>query len=573
MKKNISSSMMTKKFNNMLLGGTLSIMVVSVMLMSDSLIAGFFIGSDAVAGITLVTPLYSVAAFFSMVISLAVPILYSSKMGMFQKKEADQIFQTGFSIAIVTGVALFVVISFLGEVYLQLNNPSEEILIAAKGYLKYIKFTILLLPLSALLSECIYADGDEVISTISNLVQAIGNVSGSIILCNTMGIEGISLASFIFYIISTLILCIHFLKKNNTLKIGFFFSYDILKTIVRYSVIDAGTYLFIGLLTAILNIFIGTRFGSEALILISVVSLSREFQLTFDGIGEAISPILSIYLGEGCIAGVRKIYNRARVIAIVEGIIVSITAFLVAPLVPQVLHITDAAMGIYAVNALRIISLGSVFVSILYLMSSYDILIDKISLGFITSAFRDVLLSAPLAVILGCLFGIYGVFSGIAAGPALATIMINIYLKRKYTEDPSLLLDKKDYSTSYLYEYWFSEEQIVTMRDRIAEDLQKHNYSKRVINEVMILFEDVSMLIHDKNKGISIEGECAVILLSDRIRMIFRDTGAPFDVTDSDMTVSSLRSYVISNVASQVSLKKQHLSALNFNRNAFEVKT
>ncbi len=56
------------------------------MLMSDSLIAGFFIGSDAVAGITLVTPLYSVAAFFSMVISLAVPILYSSKMGMFQKR-------------------------------------------------------------------------------------------------------------------------------------------------------------------------------------------------------------------------------------------------------------------------------------------------------------------------------------------------------------------------------------------------------------------------------------------------------------------------------------------------------
>ena len=192
---------MTKKFNSMLLGGSLSIMVVSVMLMSDSLIAGIFLGEDAVAGITLVTPLYSVSAFFSTVFAIGVPLLYSTEIGAFRKKEADRVFQTGILMAIIVGSILFLSISAFGNTYLLINYPSKDIYEAAVGYLYYIRFTILLIPLQALMAESVYADGDETVSAIANLAQAIGNVAGSIILVNILGIKGISLASFIFYVI------------------------------------------------------------------------------------------------------------------------------------------------------------------------------------------------------------------------------------------------------------------------------------------------------------------------------------------------------------------------------------
>ena len=71
---------MTKKYYSMLLGGTLTIMVTSIMLMSDSIIAGAVIGPDAVASVTLVTPLYSLAGFFGSVISIGIPVLYSTEM-------------------------------------------------------------------------------------------------------------------------------------------------------------------------------------------------------------------------------------------------------------------------------------------------------------------------------------------------------------------------------------------------------------------------------------------------------------------------------------------------------------
>lgn len=572
MKIETQKSMMTRKFNRMILGGTLSIMVVSVMLMSDSLIAGVLVGSDAVAGITSVLPLYSVAAFFSTIISLAVPILYSSEIGSFHKKEADRIFQTGVFMAVVTGVVLFLLVSLFGEKFLQINRPSEEMFASAKQYLEFIRFTILLLPLSAILAECVYADGDETISTIANLVQAVGNVAGSIILCRIMGVRGISLSSFIFYLVSILILSLHFFKKSNTLKLGFAFSFDILKKTVGYSVIDASTYLSMGVMVEGLNILVGRGFGADALILVSVFSLSGNLYLVFDGIGEAITPIISIYLSEGCNAGVRKVYDRARVTAVTEGVIVMIITCLVAPLVPEVLQIRDAVMSRYAVDGLRIISTGAVFVALLYFMSSYDILVDRIPLGLFTCLLRDLLFPLPLAYILSRFLGLRGMFAGIALGSLCAFILISFYQRKKYTGDTPLLLgDKKDLP-SYLYEYGICKDQIMKTRDEIAKDLLTRGYSKKVVNRAILLFEEVNMLVYDKNSDESIEGECAVILFDDRIRMVFRDSGDLFDITDSDMDVSSLRSYVVSSVASRVSLRKQHQSAMSFNRNILELR-
>ena len=73
-------TLMSKKYYSMLLGGTLTMMMSSLMVMSDSLIAGGVIGADAVAGVTLVTPLHSFAVFVGTLFSLGIPILYSKEM-------------------------------------------------------------------------------------------------------------------------------------------------------------------------------------------------------------------------------------------------------------------------------------------------------------------------------------------------------------------------------------------------------------------------------------------------------------------------------------------------------------
>ncbi len=562
---------MIKKYYSMLLAGTVSIAVESVMLMSDTLICGIFLGADAVSGITIVSPLYSAAAFFSLIFSLGVPILYSSEIGSFRKKEADRVFGNGLLLAIITGLGLFIFVLVFGKAFIQLNRPSAAISASAADYLFFIKYTILLFPVSALLSECIFADGGEALSSIAGLLQAIGNVAGSIILCQVMGVKGIALSSFLFNCISLLILASYFFKKSCSLRICFYFSFDIIKKIVRYSIIDAESYLFIGMMIAVLNTFISIRFGSASLILVSVISLSRELQFVFDGIGEAISPILTIYYSENCSSGMGKIYHIAQKTAIAEGIICMVLTWIIAPFVPDILHISDPAMASTATVVLRIISISSVFVSFLYFLTSYDLLIDRITLGSLTSALRDILLPAPLAVLLGYFFGIYGVSVGIAISPALTVLLVQLYLRKKNPADVPLLLGDMRKIPSFLYDFSLEENNIINVRDRIWDTLKEHDYDKRTINNVCLLFEDTCMLILEENKGSHVDAECSLLLLNDRVRIILRDTGKQFDVTSSDMKVSSLRSYVVSNIATHISPKKKHLSTINFNRNAFEI--
>ena len=563
---------MVRKFYTMLLGGTLTMIVVSVLLMSDSIIAGAFLGSDAVAGITLVTPLYALSAFFGSVFSLGVPILYSSEMGKFQKQDANRIFGVGLLMSLLVGVALFVVVVVFGDDYLKSYHPLKSVLQQAQGYLYLMRFTILLLPLDMLMAEMVYYDGDESISTLANAIQGIGNVGASLLLSHYMGIKGIALASFLFTFVSLAILCTHFLKKSNSLRLNLCFSWKNVKSIVRYSVIDASSYLFLSVGSAALNWFVSVYFGAQYLILVSVIALCREFQMVFDGIGEAIRPILSIYLGEDCFPGVRSIYSVAKRVAVEEGILLLLLMQLIAPIVPMLLGVSDTVMRGYVTAGVRIISLGSVFVSLLYLSTSYYLLLDKILLGLIVSALRDVLAAGPLCVALGMAFGVYGFFAGFAVAPLVAGLISMSLLRIRYRSDAPLLLHQREKGKeALLFSLTVEPKEIIDTRDQIGVALSGRGFDKRTVNRVMLLFEELFMLIHEKNQDTRILAECAFLLEKDMIRIIARDTGVQLDLSDSDMAISSLRSYIISSVADSVCSRKQHLVTMSFNRNMFEL--
>ena len=66
---NSKQTFMKRKFGGMLVSGTLTMIIVTALSLSDTFIAGAFLGKAAVEGINLVTPMYSLAAFFASVFS------------------------------------------------------------------------------------------------------------------------------------------------------------------------------------------------------------------------------------------------------------------------------------------------------------------------------------------------------------------------------------------------------------------------------------------------------------------------------------------------------------------------
>ena len=569
------NTLMSKKFFTMLLGGTLTMMVVSVLLMSDSVIAGAVLGSNAVAGITLVIPIYSLAAFFGSVFSLGVPIVYSTEMGRFNKDGADRVFGLGLLMSIIVGVFLFLMATIFGNLYLQSTSPMESVLHEAQGYLFWMRFTMLVMPIQMLIAAVVYSDGDETLSTVANLVQGVGNIAASIILSRIMGVRGIGLASFLFNCVALGILFIHFLKKSNSLKLNLYFSGSLLKRIVRYSIIDSSSYLFLAILTAVLNYYVSIRFGTEYLILVSSITLCRELQMVFDGIGEAITPILSVYIGEESKGGVEYIYRLANRTAIVEGAIVTVLLILMAPLVPMVIGISEPQLISCAITGIRILALGSVFVSLLYLLTSYYLVIEKILLGLVTSAIRDVFLSVILVFIMGGIFGVNGVFAGLAMAPLLAYGLLMLYITKRYGKEncPTLISYLPGSRGSYLLNFNTSPEEIIHAQKEIEGILIEKDIDRRTIGRVKLLVEELFMLIWEKNGGKDVLCECTVILRPEGVQLITKDEGILFDISEDDVTVTSIVSLAVSAYMNKMEDNKNYLTTISFNRSSFLVKT
>jgi Na+-driven multidrug efflux pump len=397
------------------------------------------------------------------------------------------------------------------------------------------------------------------------------NAGLSWVLASRMGVMGIGLASFLFNAVALLVLMVHFRKESNSLRWNLYFSLDVLRQVVRFSIIDSSSYLFLAILTAVLNAFVSSQFGPKFLIVVSVVTLTREMQLLFEGIGEAVGPILSVYVGEENHSGLKSIYKLASNTAVIEGIAVTLVLVLIAPLVPRVLNVTDPELIRWIVLGMRLIALGSTFMSLLYLLTSYYLVIDQIVLGTVACALRDVLLSVGLAVILGKVIGLTGMFIGLAAAPVLAYALLMIVISARYVrEDCPLLLSRvPGNEESWLFQLSVEPDQIIGLQKQVQALLEEKGVDRRIVGRIKLLIEELYILIAEKNEGKRVLSELTVFLRPEGIQMISKDDGVLFDISEDDVSVTSIASFVVSNYMEKLGNDKRHLTTMSFNRSAF----
>lgn len=562
----------SEKYCSMLLGGSITAIAAVAVLMVDMLVSGVTLGEAAVAGINCVIPVYSIASFFSMVFSLGVPILYSRALGSFDRDRADHVFGTGLFLTLTAGAALLLFLLIGGDAYLAFFHPEPLVYAYAADYMVWLRWAIFLMPVNSLMVGMVFADGGEVISTVANLLEGIGKPVLSILLCHLYGTAGLGMASLLSLGASSLIVMLHFLSRGHSLKLNLYCSGRLLLEILRYSIVDACSYLFLGLFTIILTAYVSVRFGPSMMIMVSVIVLMREMQIVFDGIGEAITPIISMYIGEKNDSGIRNVWRMASRTAWIESIAATVLLLLLAPFLANVLGIEDPQVRSTAIRGIRIMSLSLIFVCRMFLDTSYYILVDRISLGVQVSALRDILISV-LLMIPGCsLGGINGLFLSLAAAPVLGYALSVLYVRTRYGKEsyPLFLKEVLHGDGMVLFEFDVTPDSIIRTRDEIERTLKKAKCPPKTVLRTMLLFEELFMVVYEKNPGKTVLAECS-LRPGRRVHMVTKDNGILFDPTDSDLPVESLRSYVLATVMERYKSSKTHILTLKFNRNAFDV--
>ncbi len=569
----IKKTFISSKYNSLLLSGTFLMMLAAAMGVVDTLIAGVILGEYAVDGICLVLPIYSFANFVSVIFSYGVPVLYASKMGALKKDEANKCFGVGLTISVFIGILLFLLIHIGGDAYLKTYHSNERVYTCASEYLFWMKYVVLILPFNELIDGMLFADGDEKLNLEAHIVQGLAKIFLSVVLCRNIGVKGPAIASFISYIISILISCIHFFRPSNTLRPNAAFSLPVVLDILKFGVVDSSTHLFVSLFNVAVNFFVIKRFGFEMLILVSVIALVKEGQILFDGIGEAVTPLICTYLGEENYPGVREVLKLADKSILAESILLTVLVTAGAPFIVSLLGIESQTAFAYAVFGLRILSLTLVFTCRLFLDSSYYVLADKISLGVFASFLRDLFPVLPLAVTGGLLGGVYGMFIGLMAGPPLGYLLSRLYIKYRYGSEnyPLFIADAEKCKKVKLFEFQVLPDKIVRVRDEIGEAMKANGCPPRQIDQTMLIFEELFMLIYDNNPGKVLLAEC-MAEIGETVRLITKDDGKIIDLTDADRHITSLRSYVLSNLLGAHTAKRVHCLTLSFNRNVLEIK-
>ena len=567
------STLGQQKFFSLLLVSSLKTILEVIVLLTDTVLAGHFVGETGISAMNVITPVASITAFIGTTTAIGVSICYAEAMGRADKKRADELFGMSLLLAVVSGLSIFVLTEIGIDNYLLFlrldAEPLDKTEVIADVYEYYAvyKFALILEPVMVLLSTMVFNDGDEVISNAESIIDIFGNLIMSLILTwyFGMGMKELALGTLLSYVFSTILLLQHFFRKSNSLYPRMHFSFRDLWDFFRLGFADSALYLMWSVLLVAINKITIESLGSKFLPVNSMLISVSELSMVFDGIAQAVIPIVGVYYWEGNHKPVRKIMGSAVKLSLIEGAVFSVILFVFADYVPEAFGIKDPEILGACVRAVRIVSTTLIFSSLLYLFETYYMTQGKSFVVVMSLFTRNLGFAVVLAVLLGSLLGIDGVAWGVALAQPAAFVFCTVLLCAIYgRKNFPLYLEGQDYIADY--DVLLTQENIMSTTGKAEKFMTAHNVPGNVMHKIMLLIEETGMLIIERNPDKRILAEYTIELHEDKsAKLTVRDNGEIFDMTDADIDIKSWRSYFLSRLLSNT--KRKNLTTTGFNRN------
>ena len=557
-----------KKFTSMLISGTFTKAVMYLMLLSDSIIAGFFIGESGVAGINAITPVTAIVTFFGDLVSTGVGIVFTREVGAMKKRRADEIYGQGLIISIGIGLLSAFSIFLFQNVYFGMSGITGDILDKALQYYRFVPINAFLTIVIFYLEQMVYSDGDELCNNICYGFQIGGNIICSVILTKYLGMTGIILGSVIGNSLGILTCLGHFFRKKNTLHFVWHLSFKDFLLTSRYSIVDSSVYICWGLMDFVMIGFVSRNYGNLGLVTLAVVVSLIEFGVVMDGVGMAMQPLIGTYFGEKNHKLIKRVMKSGIKAAVIEGAVATVLIWIFAKQFCGLFGVTDEAALSSAIPAIRIVSLGFIFCSTVSLTTSYYMLIDRIAMATCIACFQNGLLYILLPIAGSLLLGINGMWAGFVIASILTLIcaMLFVYLRYGKNNFPFLLNDMD--SEIIVMEDTLTPESATILSRQVESSLASHHYPKEIVNRAALFTEEIGLTILESNKQAKkpLLIELSLFCEADNVLMIERDSGKLFDLTDPDNQIKGLSGFTLSGLMEAHS-EKAYLVTTGYNRN------
>ncbi|MBR5381132.1 MAG: hypothetical protein IK136_00775 [Oscillospiraceae bacterium] len=558
-----------RKYRSILRASVIVEAVLFIASLTDSIVAGNALGEEALAAIGLIAPFFTFSVFVSVIVSSGTAKQYSYYVGSFDKRRALEFFSQGAVLAIAAGAVYAGALLLFREAILSHIADPGEIRRYAQEYYDVMLLFFFLNPLLYLLDVMLVADGGEKLSALSNATSIALNVALSVLFVGRWGVRGVAVATVLSRLAFILFVCLHFFDRKNTLRLIFHWKGADIFTIVRGGFVIASTYALEALTIFVLNLFAVRFFDGDTLILLVMAERFLGLLTVFLGLSMSTQSLIGTLNGEKNSRALRELMKTACRYMISAGVLLTLFTQLFAPFLVRAFGIDDGALPDQGVVALRIVSVTLVFHALLALFFTFYYLIGRELLAFAVGMLKGLLSPLVLAILLSVLTDSRtGLWVGLTAAPVVSLLVCAWGICRKCGRERfPFLIPKETDEKIFIYDFDVSPENAAAMSRTAGELLRSLSVSGRVCTMAGLFIEELLLLVREKNAGQKkLYAECTLIAESVGVRLILRDSGAVFDITDEDALADSFRQYVVANMMT-TQKTKAYMTTTGYNRN------
>lgn len=443
---NLANELGTEKISKLLIKqavpASIGILVMSLNMIVDTIFVGQWIGSLAIASVTVVLPIVFLISSLGMGIGIGGSSIISRALGA---KQADKAFLTfGNQISMTLGLSVFFVIigTFLCSQLLLLFGAKGDILVPATEYFHVVLYGVPFLAFAMMGNPVIRAEGKPMFAMIAMILPAISNIVLDILFIKVFGwgMFGAGLATSISYAVCGLFILGFFLSKKSELVIYpkyFKLNFPIVKEIVQLggvTVVRQGT---ISILMIVLNATLFTYGGESAIAVYGIINRVMMF---------ALFPVLGVTQGFLPIAGYNygakdsKRVKETIKTAILYGTGVATIIFIGIIIFPEEIasvFTTDSQLIAETPKALLYAFLATPVITTQLVGSAYFQAAGKALPALLLTLLKQGIFLIPLVYIMPKFFGLNGVWFSFPIADVLSTLVTVIFLQKEIKKNLS----------------------------------------------------------------------------------------------------------------------------------------
>lgn len=434
MNDSLNSQSVVRLFIRYLIPSMIGMMLMAANVVIDGIMVGSRLGAEALAGVGIASPVYTIFFAISLWIGIGAATRYSIAMGAGETKQARAIFTQ--ALVLVFSITIFIAVAAYSfrEPLVYALGANKETNPYASEYMTVMLLFGFVFTIESVFSVFVRNDGGPNLAMTALVTMALANISLNYVFLFKLnwGVSGAALATVISCGLAILILSAHFFSRFSNLKlVRFTFEKKLIWIIIAVGFPSFIAEIGMSVFTVSHNVLLEKMAGTDGVAAFSILNYVHSVMLMlFFGMGSAIQPLISY--NHGALNEIRKkeTLRLALFVAAGAGFLFFIIGQAAAGPIVSVFGDFSSSVTTLAIDAIGLFFIGYLFMGINFIMMTYYQSIGRVRMAVWITLARQIVVMLLLLAVLPSLFGLAGVWLTIPVSELIVLLTIIQYERK-----------------------------------------------------------------------------------------------------------------------------------------------